>query len=95
MSVLKENYNMPTQGSNILDLVITSAPEHIEVTEVLPAGKANVFTDHCVVLFEYNSFVNASSHPHKFVYDYPNGNLKVCVKLSRQSIFLLLWVITI
>ena len=27
--------NTPTRGSNILDLVITSAPEHTKVTEVL------------------------------------------------------------
>ena len=39
-------------------------------TPKLSPGKAGVFTDHCVVLFEYNSFVNASSHPRKFVYDY-------------------------
>ena len=32
--------------------------------------------DHCVVLFEYNSFVNASSHPRKFVYEYANGDFE-------------------
>ena len=40
----------PTRGSNILDLVVTSAPEHTKVTEVLSPDKAGVFTDHCVVL---------------------------------------------
>ena len=44
--------NTPTSGSNILDLVITSAPEHTKVTEVLSPDKAGVFTDYCVVLFE-------------------------------------------
>ena len=39
-------------------------------TPKLSPGKAGVFTDHCVVLFEYNSFVNAPSHPRKFVYDF-------------------------
>ena len=52
--------NAPTRGSNILVLVIISAPEHIKVTEVLSPEKAGVFTDQCVVLFEYNSLVNAS-----------------------------------
>ena len=66
----------PTRGSNILDLVITSAPEHSKVTEVLSPDKAGVFTDHCVVLFEYNSFVNVSSHPRKFVYDYAIGDFE-------------------
>ena len=68
--------NTPTRGSNILDLVIISAPEHIKVTEVLSPDKADVFTDHCVVLFEYNSLVNVSSHPRKSVYDYANGDFE-------------------
>ena len=68
--------NTPTRGSNILDQVIISAPEHIKVTEVLAPDKAGVFTDHCVVLFEYNSLVNASSHPRKFVYHYANGDFE-------------------
>ena len=68
--------NTPTCGSNILDLVVTSAPEHTKVTEVLSPYKAGAFTDHCVVLFEHNYFVNASSHPRKSVYDYANGDFE-------------------
>ena len=64
----------PTRGSNILDLVITSAPEHTKVTEVLSPDKADVFTDHCVVLFKYNSFVNESSHLRKYDHDYAIGD---------------------
>lgn len=79
--------NSPTRGNNILDLVIKSAPEHTKVTEVLPPDKAGVFTDHCVVLFEYNSFVNAPSHPHKFVYDYANGDFEgLCDALSAINL---------
>ena len=43
---------------------------------MLSPDKAGVFTDHCVVLLEYNAFVNASSHPRKFVYDYANGDFE-------------------
>ena len=32
--------------------------------------------NYCVVLFEYNSIVNASSHPRKFVYEYANGDFE-------------------
>ena len=56
--------------------MITSAPEHTKVTEVFSPDKADVFTDHCVVLFKYNSFVNASSHPRKYVYDYAIGDFE-------------------
>ena len=55
---------------------MTSTPEHTKVTEVLSPDKAGAFTDHCVVLFEHNSFVNASSHRRKFVYDYENGDFE-------------------
>ena len=68
--------NTPTRGSNILDLVVTSAPEQTKVTEVLSPDKGGAFTNHCVVLFEHNSFVNASSHLRKFVYDYTNGDFE-------------------
>ena len=54
--------------------MITSASKHTKVTEVLSPDKAVAFTDHCVVLFEHNSFVNASSHPRKFVYNYAYGD---------------------
>ena len=43
---------------------------------MLSPDKAGVFTDHCVVLLGYNAFVNASSHPRKFVYDYANGDFE-------------------
>ena len=56
--------------------MITSASEHTKVTEVLSLDKAGVFTDHCGVLFEYNFFLNASTHPRKFVYDCTNGNFE-------------------
>ena len=57
------------------------------MTEVLPPDKAGVFTDHCVVLFEYNSFVNAPSHPCKFVYDYANGDFEgLCEALSAINL---------
>ena len=74
--MLTQTNHTPTRGSKILDLVIRSAPDHTKVTEALSPDKAGVFTEHCVVLFEYNSFVNASSHPRKFVYDYANGDFE-------------------
>ena len=73
---LTQTNHTPTRGSNILDLVIRSASDHTKVTEALSPDKAGVFTDHCVVLFEYNSFVNASSHPRKYVYDYAIGDFE-------------------
>ena len=45
--------NTPTRGSNILDIVGTSAPEHTKVTEVLSPDKAGAFTDLCVVIIYF------------------------------------------
>ena len=79
----------PTRGSNILDLVITSAPEHTKVTEVLSPDKAGVFTDHCVVLFNYNSLLMRPHTRANMSTTTQLAILKVCVKLCRQSICLL------
>jgi hypothetical protein len=32
---LSQLNNTPTRGNNILDLVITSAPDHVRITEIL------------------------------------------------------------
>ena len=66
----------PTRANNILDLVITSAPDRTKVTEVLPPEKAGVLTDHCVVLFEHNTFVSVPIKIRKFVYDYAKGDFE-------------------
>lgn len=48
---LSQRNNVPTRGSNILDLVISSMPDQLRVTEVLKPNEAEIFSDHCVVFF--------------------------------------------
>ena len=71
---LSQIINIPTRGSNILDLVITSVPDHVSVTEVLSPDKAALFTDHNVITFEYAAHVKAPSKTLRYIYDYNNGD---------------------
>ena len=43
----------PTRGSNVLDLVITSVPELVSVTEILTPGKSEIITDHSAIIHEF------------------------------------------
>ena len=38
--------NTPTCGNNILDLVITSVPDHVHLTGILSPEQSSVSTDH-------------------------------------------------
>ena len=39
----------PTRGENILDLVITSIPDRIKVTEVVKPSDTEISTDHSAI----------------------------------------------
>ena len=41
-----------TWGNNVLDLVISSIPDQVSVTEVLEPNEAEMFIDHCIVSFD-------------------------------------------
>jgi exonuclease III len=71
---LSQIINIPTRGSNILDLVITSVQDHVSVTEVLSPDKAALFTDHNVITFEYAVHLKAPSKTLRYIYDYNNGD---------------------
>ena len=34
--------NTPTRGNNILDLVVTNAPEHVSVTQILSSEETSI-----------------------------------------------------
>ena len=43
---LSQLNNTPTRGNNILDLDITTAPDHISLQDILSPGESAVLTDH-------------------------------------------------
>lgn len=66
---------MPTRSNKILDLLITNVPEHVNITDVESAESASIFTDHCVIHYEFNAFVKTPTTKNaRFVYDYKNSS---------------------
>ena len=50
---LTQHNTIPTRGNNVLDLVISSVPDQVSVTEVMKPSDAALFTDHSLVCFEF------------------------------------------
>ena len=49
--------NIPTRTSKILDLVITTVPELVSVSEVLRPEATEILTDHSTVLHEFSDTI--------------------------------------
>ena len=67
---------IPTRGDKMLDLVITSVPDHVRVCEVLSPQDSGVFTDHGVVCFEFRASTKAQHKVNRTVYDYGRGDFE-------------------
>ena len=65
-----------TRGNNILDLVITSVPDQVNVTEVVKAIDADMATDHAIVSFEFQISLTAPPKMNRFIFDYNKGDFK-------------------
>lgn len=42
----------------ILDLVITNAPDLISVMDVVSIEEEGLFTEHCIIIFEFSACTN-------------------------------------
>ncbi len=67
--------NTPTRGNNVLDLVITSVPNHVRLTEILSPEQSSVCTDHSAISFDFTAFIKAPQKSVRTVYDYAKGDL--------------------
>ncbi|CAB4007930.1 Hypothetical predicted protein, partial [Paramuricea clavata] len=72
--------NTPTRGNNILDLVITNAPDHVNVTQILSPEETSIFTDHHTISFDFSAFIKKPRKSNQFI---PKKQLKD--NLSDQS----------
>ena len=71
----------PTRDNNILDLVITSAPSRVYVTDILSpkdtgGGGGWGVTDHSVIIFQFNACIKSPPETLRFVYDYAKGDFE-------------------
>ena len=74
--LLTQPNKKPTRGNNILDLVITSVPNRVNVTDILSPKDTGVFIDHSVIIFQFNAFVKAPPKTLRFFYDYTKGDFE-------------------
>jgi hypothetical protein len=82
---LSQLNNTPTRRNNILDLVITNAPDH--VTEILSPEESSIFTDHHAISFDFNAFTKASRKSVRNIYVYEKGNLQgLCAALRELDL---------
>ena len=66
----------PTRGNNILDLLITSVLNRVNVTDILSPKDTGVFRDHSVCIFQFNAFIKAPLKTLRFVYDSAKGDFE-------------------
>ena len=65
----------PTRDQNILDLIITTVPEYVKITDVETPRNAGIYTDHSVIHYEFSAFIgNEKRKGSRFVYDYNKTN---------------------
>lgn len=67
---LEQMNTSPTRGENILDLVITSIPNRIKVSEVLKPSHTEISTDHSAVIFDLSLSCNPIPKIKRTVFDY-------------------------
>ena len=75
MTISQVNHQ-PTRGNNILDLVITSVPEKVQVDAILLPQESGVITDHNCLIFHFKATVKAPVKLNRFVYDYHKGDFE-------------------
>ena len=51
-------------------------PNPVNVTDILSPKDTGVFTDHSVIIFQFNAFIKAPPKILRFVYDYAKGDFE-------------------
>jgi hypothetical protein len=65
---------LATRGVNILDLVISSAPNQINNITLLNPENSGVFTDHSVIIFDLKTSIRAGPRLNRSVLDFGRGD---------------------
>ena len=71
---LEQMNTCPTRGEDILDLVITSIPDRIKVSEVVKPSDTEISTDHSVIVFNLSLSCNPIPKIKRTVFDYRRAN---------------------
>jgi hypothetical protein len=81
VDILDDHYftqvnTIPTRANKILDLVITTVPELVTVSEVLRPETTKIMTDHSTVLYEFSENIKAKLKVERYVYNYNVGDFE-------------------
>ena len=71
---LSQLVTSPTRGANLLDLVITSVPELVEIDAILQPEEAGLISDHCTITFTVKASIKALHKLNRYVFDYRRGD---------------------
>ena len=85
---LKQLSVEPTRVNNILDLVITSTPDRVEIRDIISPNEAGIFTDHAILQFDIQIKTEKNKTSRCFVYDYHNtdfNSLREAVQAEKLS----------
>jgi hypothetical protein len=79
VDILDDHYftqvnTIPTRANQILDLVITTVPELVTVSEVLRSETTEIMTDHSTVLYEFSENIKARPKVERYVCNYNAGD---------------------
>jgi hypothetical protein len=81
VDILDDHYftqvnTIPTRANKILDLVITTVPELVIVSEVLRPETTEIMTDHSTVLYEFSENIKARPKVERYVCNYNAGDFE-------------------
>lgn len=82
---LSQIVTSPTRGNNVLDLVLTSVPDLVELESILQPEEAGLSTDHCTVTFSLKASAKLPNKPNRTVYDYRRGDF-IGLRSALQSL---------
>ena len=74
--------------NNVLDLIITSSPDRVEVLDIISPNDAGIFTDHAILQFEIKIKTEKAKTSRSFVFDYHNTDfnaLRNAIKTENLS----------
>jgi hypothetical protein len=76
---LKQLSVEPTRLNNVLDLIITSSPDRVEVLDINSPNDAGIFKDHAMAIlqFEIKIKTDKTKTSRSFVFDYHNTDFNV------------------
>ena len=84
---LKQLSVEPTHLNNVLDLIITSSPDHVKVLDIISPNDAGIFTVHAIVQFEIKIKPEKAETSRRIVFDYHHTDFNaLCNAIQTENL---------